>query len=144
MSSISRDKRRTVYERDGYRCVYCGVNQKQERLTVDHVIPRSRGGSNTIRNLVTCCYPCNDHKGNTILADTSNLPVTGEYASTKPKVNLKDHPNYQPPTADDLWPGIWYRQTNLSKAQTHILKQAIATYNYQFSRRPGTKYGTAG
>ena len=51
--------RAAVYERDGYRCVNCGVNRQ---LTVDHVVPLSKGGKNRISNMVTLCRPCNFDK----------------------------------------------------------------------------------
>jgi len=52
--------RARIYQRDKYVCVYCGGNKK---LTIDHVIPKSRGGSNGWNNLVTCCSRCNSFKG---------------------------------------------------------------------------------
>ena len=51
----------SVVARDGYRCQYCGDHA---RLTIDHVIPRSRGGSSQWDNIVTACAPCNLRKGN--------------------------------------------------------------------------------
>lgn len=45
-----------VYERDGRECVYCGSNEK---LSIDHVFPRSRGGTDDPQNLVTACMKCN-------------------------------------------------------------------------------------
>ena len=53
--------RRNVLRRDGFRCQYC--NQR-ERLTVDHVVPRSRGGRDQWTNLVAACIRCNNKKGN--------------------------------------------------------------------------------
>ncbi|MFN3597476.1 MAG: HNH endonuclease [Rubricoccaceae bacterium] len=53
--------RRNVFRRDGHRCQYCGAT---ERLTLDHVVPRSRGGGDTWENLVAACVPCNNRKGN--------------------------------------------------------------------------------
>lgn len=50
-----------IYERDGYLCVYCGI--KPSILTVDHVVPKSRGGLSTFDNLVTSCSSCNNKKG---------------------------------------------------------------------------------
>lgn len=50
----------SVFERDGYRCVYCGAG---DRLTLDHIIPQSRGGSHEPENLATCCSSCNSSKG---------------------------------------------------------------------------------
>ena len=56
-----RVNRRGVFRRDKYECVYCGSSKE---LTIDHVIPRSRGGKNSWTNLVTCCQKCNLKKGN--------------------------------------------------------------------------------
>jgi 5-methylcytosine-specific restriction endonuclease McrA len=53
--------RARIYQRDKYVCVYCGGNKK---LTIDHVIPKSRGGENSWENMVTCCFDCNSRKGN--------------------------------------------------------------------------------
>ncbi len=54
--------RRALFARDGWRCVYCGTSGG--RLTLDHVIPRSRGGGSVWENVVTSCSPCNLRKGN--------------------------------------------------------------------------------
>jgi 5-methylcytosine-specific restriction endonuclease McrA len=54
--------RRALFARDGWRCVYCG--SAGSRLTLDHVIPRSRGGDSSWENVVTSCAPCNLRKGN--------------------------------------------------------------------------------
>jgi 5-methylcytosine-specific restriction endonuclease McrA len=56
-------KRHEIFGRDGYRCVYCGVQFPVEELTVDHVQPRVRGGDRSEGNLVTACRPCNTLKG---------------------------------------------------------------------------------
>jgi 5-methylcytosine-specific restriction endonuclease McrA len=53
--------RRAIFARDGWTCQYCG-NQRGT-LTIDHVIPRSKGGSSSWDNIVTCCAPCNRRKG---------------------------------------------------------------------------------
>lgn len=55
-SWIRRNRRRAIYARDGYRCVYCGA---PEPLSLDHVRPVARGGTNDSSNLVTACSPCN-------------------------------------------------------------------------------------
>jgi len=52
--------RTTVYARDGYRCCICGA---AERLSVDHIIPISKGGSDELDNLQTLCWSCNSRKG---------------------------------------------------------------------------------
>ncbi len=55
-----RLSRRNVFLRDGHACVYCGSTSA---LTIDHVLPRSRGGGSTWENLVACCRDCNLRKG---------------------------------------------------------------------------------
>ena len=54
--------RENVFHRDGYVCQYCGEKFKRDDLTIDHVIPKSHGGSNLWNNLVCCCDPCNGKK----------------------------------------------------------------------------------
>ena len=60
--------RRALFARDGWRCVYCGTSSG--RLTLDHVIPRSKGGESIWENVVTACAPCNLRKGDRLLADS--------------------------------------------------------------------------
>ena len=52
--------RQNIFKRDGGKCQYCGVTTD---LTLDHVIPRSKGGRSTWDNLVTACKSCNSKKG---------------------------------------------------------------------------------
>ncbi len=59
-NSAPDPQRLRIYSRDDYACVYCGSGS---RLTLDHVLPRSRGGSNEDTNLVTACQSCNSSKG---------------------------------------------------------------------------------
>jgi 5-methylcytosine-specific restriction endonuclease McrA len=56
--------RRTVLARDHYACQYCGDQPPRKELTVDHVLPRSRGGRTTWDNVVAACQRCNGRKGN--------------------------------------------------------------------------------
>ena len=53
--------RREIFRRDGYRCQYCGL--ETHSLTMDHVVPRHRGGAHTWENLVSACPSCNRRKG---------------------------------------------------------------------------------
>src|SRR4029079_19501652 len=55
--------RRAVFARDGWQCQYCGA---RTALTVDHVIPRSKGGGSSWDNIVASCAPCNRRKGNSL------------------------------------------------------------------------------
>ena len=58
---VLRPSRKSIFTRDGYQCAYCGATHLP--LTLDHVIPRTRGGSNDWDNLVCCCTKCNNAKG---------------------------------------------------------------------------------
>ena len=52
--------RRAVFARDSWMCQYCG---SRSNLTVDHVVPRSKGGHSSWENIVASCAPCNRRKG---------------------------------------------------------------------------------
>ncbi|MCG9884230.1 MAG: HNH endonuclease [Cyanobacteria bacterium] len=54
--------RRNIFHRDGHSCQYCRYTG--DELTLDHVIPRSRGGGDSWENIVTACVRCNIRKGN--------------------------------------------------------------------------------
>ena len=71
--------RRALFARDSWRCVYCGTSGG--RLTLDHVVPKSRGGESVWENVVTSCAPCNLRKGN-------RLPH---------EVQMELHPSPRPP-----------------------------------------------
>ncbi len=59
--------RRGVFARDGHRCQYCGGTAE----SIDHVIPRSKGGEHVWENVVAACRPCNIRKGDRLLHATS-------------------------------------------------------------------------
>ncbi|GAP61620.1 hypothetical protein ARMA_0043 [Ardenticatena maritima] len=56
--------RRNLLLRDEFTCQYCGKQPGLEHLTIDHVVPRSRGGEHSWENLVVACIACNRRKGN--------------------------------------------------------------------------------
>ncbi len=58
-----RFSRRNVFARDGNRCMYCNRRFPPSQLSLDHVLPRSRGGDTTWENVVSSCVKCNVHKG---------------------------------------------------------------------------------
>lgn len=59
--------RRAVFARDDHRCQYCGAAAEN----IDHVVPRSRGGTHTWDNVVASCRPCNMRKEDRLLAETT-------------------------------------------------------------------------
>lgn len=89
-----------IYRRDEYKCQYCG---SYSQLSIDHVIPKSKGGEDTWENMVVACFPCNSKKGNKTLEESkmtlikkpkaptnklllnvnkNNIPEWGEYIYT--------------------------------------------------------------
>lgn len=63
MNWIRKSKRLAIYLRDGLSCVWCGLSVEDGvKLTLDHVIPRSFGGSNDATNLITACVGCNGQR----------------------------------------------------------------------------------
>lgn len=82
--------RREVLKRDNYTCQYCGSTR---RLTIDHVVPRSKGGTHTWDNVVAACERCNSAKGDRLLHST------GMVLKTKPKAPI--HPTVA--FAEQFW-----------------------------------------
>lgn len=76
--------RSNILLRDDETCQYCGKHSRD--LTLDHIIPRSRGGQSTWENLVASCKACNGKKGNRLLKEVNMRllrqprPLTQEYA----------------------------------------------------------------
>src|SRR5262245_55504659 len=67
--------RKNILLRDRNTCQYCGAVLAAAELTLDHVIPRSRGGSSTWENLVACCHLCNRKKGNRLPHEAEMRPL---------------------------------------------------------------------
>jgi 5-methylcytosine-specific restriction endonuclease McrA len=63
--------RQNIFKRDGHRCQYCGTH---EDLTLDHVVPKSRGGLTKWDNLTTACKRCNSRKGD-FLPEEAGMPL---------------------------------------------------------------------
>lgn len=86
--NLVKPSRSLIYKRDGHKCQYCGSTR---RLTIDHVIPRSRGGGDTWENMVVACSICNTKKGNTLLEQTGMKLARKPFApANKFLMNLMD------------------------------------------------------
>jgi 5-methylcytosine-specific restriction endonuclease McrA len=70
--------RKNILLRDRNTCQYCGVILPSAELTLDHVIPRSRGGLSTWENLVAACHSCNRRKGNHLLIELEHMKLQRE------------------------------------------------------------------
>jgi 5-methylcytosine-specific restriction endonuclease McrA len=64
--------KKNVLVRDNYTCQYCGTNKV--KLTIDHIVPRSRGGKTTFENCVAACRECNSRKGNKTPREAKMFP----------------------------------------------------------------------
>jgi 5-methylcytosine-specific restriction endonuclease McrA len=73
-------KRLRIYMRDKYRCQYCGEKKPVGELTLDHILPRSRGGDNSPVNVVTACVSCNNRKGDRTPAEARMPLLTSQSA----------------------------------------------------------------
>jgi 5-methylcytosine-specific restriction endonuclease McrA len=88
--------RRAVFARDSWTCQYCG--NERGSLTVDHVVPRSKGGSSAWDNIVTCCAPCNRRKGDRLPTQAGMKP---RRAPKPPSSTIFVH--VAVPTIPDVW-----------------------------------------
>ncbi|MEO6828793.1 MAG: HNH endonuclease [Acidobacteriaceae bacterium] len=70
--------RKNILLRDRNTCQYCGTCLPASVLTLDHVIPRSRGGVSTWENLVACCHSCNRRKGNQMTHELEDMHLIRE------------------------------------------------------------------
>lgn len=69
-----RFSKTNVYIRDNFTCQYCGKQFPKTKLTIDHVLPRSKGGTNDWINVVAACEPCNHAKGDRT-PDQAHMPL---------------------------------------------------------------------
>ena len=74
--------RMTLYARDQHICAYCGEEFSTSQLTIDHVQPKSRGGTNQWTNCVTACRPCNHRKGDRTPEEAKMHLIYVPYAPT--------------------------------------------------------------
>ena len=78
-----------VFERDSFRCVYCGRSPLTHKisLVVDHVYSRKHGGQNDLFNLATCCEDCNKYKAANLLGDQLTLKIWEELNNRNKKIS---------------------------------------------------------
>ena len=88
--------RKNILLRDRNTCQYCGEVFAPSELTLDHVIPRSRGGNSTWENLVACCHACNRRKGNRLLSEIDDMMLLARAASFFAAHQPPDHAHARP------------------------------------------------
>lgn len=77
--------RRNLYRRDNFTCQYCERKLDSSELTIDHIIPRSRGGESNWDNCVIACNKCNEKKGSSLLSEIGLSLMRKPF---KPKFNM--------------------------------------------------------
>ena len=77
--------RQNIVWRDNNKCQYCGNHFSTDKLTMDHVLPKSRGGKNTWENLVAACKKCNQKKGSRTVGESGMIPLRKPF---RPKANI--------------------------------------------------------
>jgi 5-methylcytosine-specific restriction endonuclease McrA len=87
--------RKNILRRDGHQCQYCGA---RAALTVDHIVPKSRGGEDSWENLITACIRCNNRKGSMSL-DESNMRLRSRPIKPNHVVFLRQYVG----TVDKSW-----------------------------------------
>ena len=86
--SVVSPNRINVLSRDNNRCQYCAKTFPERELTLDHIIPKSRGGGNTWTNLVAACKKCNQKKGAKTPQEANMIPIREPKI---PKVSILRH-----------------------------------------------------
>lgn len=81
---------RAVYLRDRYRCQYCGKDLTKSSITIDHVIPRSKGGTSHFKNCVASCQRCNMRKADKLLSDVGMTLLQVPWEPTSMEL-LREH-----------------------------------------------------
>ena len=76
---MPRFSRYNLYLRDMFTCQYCTIQLTQKELTLDHVLPISKGGNTSWENIVASCGPCNGRKGNSTLMKPKRMPYRPDY-----------------------------------------------------------------
>jgi 5-methylcytosine-specific restriction endonuclease McrA len=79
-------KRVRIYMRDQFRCQYCGERKNPVELTLDHILPRSRGGDSSQINVVTACVRCNQRKGSRT-PEEARMPLLTTQTSLRTKLD---------------------------------------------------------
>lgn len=91
-SQAKRLWRQQVKEHWNHQCAYCGST---ENLTIDHIVPQSKGGMNTAKNVVCSCHSCNHSKGHTPWEEWYS---SQEFFSVENYVRIKEWMKPDPPT----------------------------------------------
>ena len=114
--------RGNVYRRDRHQCLYCGHKFKTEDLTIDHIIPKSKGGKMEWMNVVLACVECNNKKGNLSITEAGMRLVRKPFKPTEedlrvsPMQRLRYKMGKNPPKIWDTFMG----RSSIDKAMSDL------------------------
>src|SRR5438445_9415839 len=108
---VRKQTRVLVLQRDDFRCRFCGTTAEESRLQVDHVMPKARGGTDTLENLATRCEDCNAGKNDLWLGDYAALIMKGTVS--------------QPPARQQISPPLDYRREALQQILAHLVNSGV-------------------
>ena len=130
-----------VHLRDGHKCAYCGGKFRAEELTMDHVIPKSRGGKLTFDNIVSACAPCNGRRGNNeriqpkwqpyrpsyheLIAKRQQAPISVPHASWIDYIGWDPKlVHVEPPAAQPGWTAVTEMRRDQVVVRERLLREA--------------------
>lgn len=102
--------RRMLYKRDKMTCQYCGAQPGSEELTVDHIVPRSKGGLTTWENCALACTDCNRKKADKLLSECKMKLLS---VPKKPDVSKYKFETYKRVDSWQAWLGLNYWNVEL-------------------------------
>jgi hypothetical protein len=138
---LSKKMRFEVFKRDSFKCQYCGKSAPDVVLEVDHIVPKSKGGTDDILNLITSCFDCNRGKTDKTLDDETVLKkqMTQMEELNEKRIQiemlaewykeLRELDEKQVDLIEDVWKQITNTEFNLS--QRDEIKKLVKRYGFE-------------
>lgn len=135
--AVSKKMRFEVFKRDSFTCQYCGRKAPDVVLHIEHITPVSKGGKNTLMNLVTSCVECNLGKGARTLADNSAITKAQKQAEILQErrdqiemmrdwhLSLVDQKNSEVEAVNDLFRVLTNHERMISESHKPEIKKMI-------------------
>lgn len=139
--SLNQKTRFEVFKRDSFTCQYCGRKAPEVTLQVDHIKPRSKGGTDDILNLITSCFDCNSGKSNNELSSHQEIEKKRsqleQLQERKEQIEmmfnwqkeLSNIDDYTVEKINDLWKektnGYWLTEAGKNKVKNLIRKYPL-------------------
>jgi 5-methylcytosine-specific restriction endonuclease McrA len=141
-------ERQAIFKRDGFKCIICGAT---DNLTLDHIIPRSKGGTSEPENLQTLCKRCNTSKGNKLDFMSAQQEGNGGLTSIQPRTELEpnsvrdgtlipDSLNLIPDSLKRIEEGLKEPSPSPSSQERECLKIIKEVKNYPFDYAKDLEY----